>query len=68
MRGLKDGGRDVYQPNPSVDSRADVPPGKLEQQRNVDGFVVEKDAVMVFSMLSERFAVVSHDRDESGIE
>ena len=43
-------------------------PRKLEQQRHVNRFIVEKDAVMVLPVFPERFAVVSHDGKQSAIE
>src|ERR1035438_6309562 len=34
--------------------------GKLDQQRHVDGLIVEKNAVGIFAVLAERLAVVGH--------
>jgi hypothetical protein len=63
MGGLKDGGRNVYQPNPRCDSARSVLPGNLEQQWNMDRFIVEEDAVMILPVFTEGFSMVRHDSD-----
>jgi hypothetical protein len=45
-----------------------VLPREPEQQGDLNSFVVEKDAVMVLAVFSERLAVVGHDGKQSAIE
>src|SRR6267142_1995366 len=59
---------DVYQSDPRLHSRRGVLTRKLEQQRNVDRLVVKKNAVMLFSVLAERLAMICHHGDQGRFE
>src|SRR3989442_12136009 len=68
MRRPQDRRRDVHQPDPGLHFGPGVLPGKLEQQRDVDGFVVKKNAVMLFAVLAERLTMVRHNGDQATLE
>src|SRR5712691_3071104 len=59
---LQDRRCDVHQSHPSVDTHSSIALSRqLEKQWHVDGFVVEKNTVVMFAVLPERFPVVGHD-------
>src|ERR1700693_654862 len=68
MHRPQDGRRDVNQPDPVLHFRPGGLPGKLEQQRDVDGFVVKKNAVMLFAVLSERLTMIRHNGNQTTLE
>src|SRR2546422_5663608 len=68
MHRPQDGRRDVNQPDPGLHFRPGGLPGKLEQQRYVDRFVVKKNAVMLFAVLAERLTMVRHNGNQATLE
>src|SRR5207245_6194031 len=68
MHRPQDGRRDVNQPDPGLHFRPGVLPGKLEQQRDVDGFVVKKNTVMLFAVLAECLTMVRHNGNQATLE
>jgi hypothetical protein len=68
MRSLQDGGRNIHETDKGFDLSRGVLSRKLDQQRNVDGFVVKKNAVMRFAVFSEGLAMVRHDGNHGAVE
>src|SRR5882757_5839480 len=64
----QNGRRNVDQSDPRVHTRRTMLARKFEEQRNVDGLVIEKNAMMRFAVLAERLAMICHDSNQAGIE
>ncbi len=60
----KDGATSANATRASTRSPADFSPAKLDQQRNMDGFVIKQHSMPLFSMFSERFSVIGRDCDD----
>src|SRR5215469_10540773 len=65
---FEDGGSDVNQSHAGGDPLDGLVARQLHQQRDVNGLVVEKDAVGVFSVGAETPAVVGGDDDQRVVE